>query len=117
MGLTMDNRMFIIYSLIGGIVVSAVIYFGSHSRSNLAAFIAFLPTISVITICTIYYASGTKATVSYVKNMVILLPPWMLYAFGVIYLLPRIGLAWTLIVSVGMYLVTSVIIMRLIPSS
>jgi uncharacterized membrane protein (GlpM family) len=90
----MDNKMLLVaYFVIGGVVVSAITYLGSHSKSMLAAFIALLPCVSVITLCTIYFSSGTGAVVSYAKNMLILLPPWILYVVGVIYLLPRIGLA------------------------
>jgi uncharacterized membrane protein (GlpM family) len=108
----MDNKMLIVYFLIGGIVVSAITYFGSHSKSMLAAFIAILPCVSVITLCTIYFNSGTEATVSYAKNMLILMPPWVLYVVGVIYLLPRIGLPGSLVVSVAAYVLVSLLIMR-----
>jgi hypothetical protein len=70
----MDNRLLIVYFLIGGIVVSAITYLGSHSRSMLAAFIALLPCVSVITICTIYFHSGMEATLSYAKNMLVIFP-------------------------------------------
>ena len=108
----MDNKMLIVYFLIGGIVVSAITYFGSHGKSTLAAFIAMIPCVSVITLCTIYLNSGTEVTVSYAKNMLILLPPWILYVIGVIYLLPRIGLPGSLVVSVAAYVLVSLLIMR-----
>lgn len=105
--------MLAVYFLIGGVIVSAITYFGSHAESKFAAFIAFLPSISLITLCTIYFSSGAGAAVSYAKSMLILLPPWILYVLGVIFLLPRIGLAGSLVVSVGAYLVASLLIMRL----
>ena len=108
----MDNKMLIVYFLIGGIVVSAITYFGSHGKSTLAAFIAMIPCVSVITLCTIYLNSGTAVTVSYAKNMLILLPPWILYVIGVIYLLPRIGLPGSLVVSVAAYVLVSLLIMK-----
>jgi uncharacterized membrane protein (GlpM family) len=109
----MDAKMIALYFVIGGAIVSAVTYFGSHAKSQIAAFIAFLPSISVITLCTIYFSSGVKEAVGYAKNMIILLPPWVLYAVGVIFLLPRLGLAWTLVISVGVYMVTALLIMKL----
>jgi uncharacterized membrane protein (GlpM family) len=108
----MDNKMLAAYFVIGGIVVSAVTYFGSHSKSMLAAFIAIVPCVSVITLCTIYFNSGTEATVSYAKNMLILLPPWVLYVLGIVFLLPRIGLAGSLVASIGAFLVTALLIMK-----
>jgi len=110
----MDTKMLLLYFVIGGAMVSAVTYFGSHAKSQIAAFIALLPSISVITICSIYFASGTKEAVSYAKSMLILLPPWVLYVIGVIFLLPRIGLAGSLVVSIMVYIGASLLIMRLI---
>jgi uncharacterized membrane protein (GlpM family) len=109
----MDAKLLALYFVIGGAIVSAVTYFGSQAKSQLAAFIAFLPTISVITLCSIYFASGTEEAVSYAKSMLILLPPWVLYAVGVIFLLPRLGLAGSLIISVMVYLGAAFLIMRL----
>lgn len=109
----MDIKALAAYFVIGGVIVSAITYFGSQAKSELAAFIAFLPSISVITLCTIYFASGTGAAISYARSMLILLPPWLLYAIGVIFLLPRIGLAGSLLVSVAAYLAVALVIMKL----
>lgn len=109
----MDIKALAAYFVIGGLIVSAVTHFGSQAKSELAAFIAFLPSISVITLCTIYFASGTGAAVSYARSMLILLPPWLLYVIGVIFLLPRIGLAGSLLVSVAAYLAVALVIMKL----
>ena len=110
----MDIKALAAYFVIGGLIVSAVTYFGSQAKSELAAFIAFLPTISVITLCTIYFASGTGAAVSYARSMLTLLPPWLLYVIGVIILLPRIGLAGSLLVSIAAYLAVAFVIIKLI---
>ena len=109
----MDIKMLAAYFVIGGVIVSAVTYFGSQAKSELAAFIAFLPSISVITLCTIYFASGTGAAVSYARSMLILLPPWLLYVIGVILFLPRIGLAGSLLVSIAAYLALALVIIKL----
>jgi uncharacterized membrane protein (GlpM family) len=108
-----DLKLLVIYFLIGGVIVSTITYFGSRGKSEIAAFIAFLPAISVVTLCTIYLASGTGAAVSYAKNMLILLPAWLLYVLGVIFLLPRLGLALSLLVSVAAYLAAAFITMKL----
>lgn len=109
----MDIKMLPVYFVIGGVIVSAVTYFGSQAKSLLAAFIAFLPVISVVTLCSIYFASGTQAAVSYAKGMLMLLPPWVLYVIAVIFLLPRIGLAGSLIAGVATYLGIALLIMKL----
>jgi len=110
----MDMKMLPAYFVIGGAVVAAATYFGSHARSMLAAFIAFFPAVSVLTICGIYFASGTQAAVSYTRSMLILLPPWVLYVLAVMLLLPRIGLAGSLIVGVAVYSATALLTMRLV---
>ena len=109
----MDPKLLALYFVIGGLVVSLVTYFGSQGRSELAVFIAFLPATTLITVVTIYLAGGTGAAVSYAKWMLILLPAWVLYAVGLIFLLPRLGLALSLVISVAAYLGAAFLTMRL----
>lgn len=109
----MDPKLLVAYFVIGGLVVSVVTYFGSQGRSELAVFIAFLPSTTLITLCTIYLAGGTGAAVSYAKSMLVLLPAWVLYVVGVIFLLPRLGLVVSLLVSVAAYLAAAFVTMRL----
>jgi len=108
-----DPKLLALYFVIGGLVVSVVTYFGSQGKSELAVFIAFLPSTTLITLCTIYLAGGTGAAVSYAKSMLILLPAWVLYVVGIIFLLPRLGLVVALLVSVAAYLVAAFVTMRL----
>jgi hypothetical protein len=110
----MPIKLILLYFIIGGTIVATVTYFGSLGRSQVAAFIAFLPSTSLITLCTIYMASGTPSAVSYAKSMLILLPPWVVYVGAVIWLLPRLGLMPTIGISVGAYLILALLIMRLV---
>jgi len=109
-----DPKLLLLYFVIGGLVVAVVTYFGSQGKSQLAVFIAFLPTTTLITLITIYLAGGTDATVSYAKWMLILLPAWVFYVLGVIFLVPRLGLVVSLLISVAAYLAAAFITMRLI---
>ncbi len=109
----MDIKLLVLYFVIGGAIVAAVTYFGSQSKGMLAAFIAFLPSISLITIITTYLAKGTDAATSYAKGMLLLLPSWVVYIVGVIFLLPRIGLVGSLVVGVVLYLASAFVIIRL----
>lgn len=104
----------LLHSVIGGTVVTAVSYFGSHGKGFVAAFLAFLPSISVVSLCVIYLSSGTGAAVSYAKDMLILLPSWILYVIGLIFLLPRLGLTGATAISVATYAVTAFLIMKLV---
>ena len=110
----MDIKMLPVYFAIGGAIIAAVTYFGSHAKGQLAAFLAFLPTISAITLCTIYSSGGTEKAVSYAKSMIILVPPWLLYVAGIIILLPRIGLAGSLVLSIAAYMITAFLVMKLV---
>ena len=109
----MDPKLLALYFVLGGLVVSLVTYFGSQGKSELAVFIAFLPGTTLITLITIYLGGGTGAAVSYAKSMLILLPAWVFYVLGVIFLLPRLGLAVSMLVSVAVYVVAAILTMRL----
>ena len=109
----MDPKLLALYFVIGGLVVTLVTYFGGQGKSALAVFIAFLPATTLITLVTIYLAGGPVAAVSYAKWMLILLPAWVLYVLGVIFLLPRLGLALSLVVSVAAYLGAAFLTMKL----
>jgi hypothetical protein len=45
--------------------------------------------------------------------MLILLPAWLFYVIGVIFLLPRLGLVGALLVGVAAYLAAAFVTMRL----
>jgi len=107
-------KLLLVYFLLGGISVSAITYFGSQGKSQVAAFVAFLPSTSLITLGTIYLSSGTQQAVNYAKGMLVLLPPWVLYVIAVIYLLPRIGLPLTIVISLAVYLVFAFLTMKLV---
>lgn len=109
----MDPKLLALYFVIGGLVIATVTYFGVQGKSQFAVFIAFLPSTTLITLITIYLAGGTGATVSYAKNMLILLPAWVLYVVGVLFLLPRLGLVVSLLISVAAYLAAAFITMKL----
>jgi len=70
---------YFLYFLIGGMIVSLVTYFASQAKGLLAAFIATLPIITLITFFTIYFASSQEAVISYAKGLVIMLTPWLIY--------------------------------------
>jgi uncharacterized membrane protein (GlpM family) len=103
----MGTRLLLLYFLIGGIIVALTTYFGSQGKGLLAAFISFLPSITIVTLCAIYFSEGVSATTSYIKGMLVLLPAWFLYALCLFYTLPRIGLLPSLFISVSLYLVAS----------
>lgn len=115
-GRRMDFRLLALYFVIGGLTVAITTYYGSKGQGLLAAFVGVFPGVTVITFCAIYFQSGVASVVSYARGMLILLPPWILYVLGVIFLLPRLGLAPALIISVSVYVVIALLMIRFLPS-
>ncbi len=103
---------YLLYFLIGGAVVSLVTYFASHAKGLLAAFVANLPLITLITFLTIYFTSGQRAVVLYAEGLLIMLFPWLAYVLSVILLAPRLGVIPSLIVGISFYLSIAYIIMK-----
>ena len=100
-----DGLKFILYFLIGGSILTLVTYYGSRDRGILAAFIAMFPMVTVLSIVTIYFESGSLSSLDYVKGLLILTPIWILFLFCILYLMPRKGLIFALVVSVSIYLI------------
>ena len=109
----MDLKLVPLYFLVGGTVVTLVTYFGSHAKGTLAAFIAFFPALTVVTLCTVYWRGGSESALSYAKSMVYLLPAWLLYIGAVIYLTPRLGLWLPLIIGILLYTTASYLTVRI----
>jgi hypothetical protein len=62
----MDLKLVPLYFLVGGTVVTLVTYVGSQANKGpLAAFIAFFPALTVITLCTVYWRGGSESALSY----------------------------------------------------
>lgn len=103
---------YVLFFLIGGTAISIVTYLASHSRSVMAAFIANLPVMTLVTFLTIYYETGQKAVVPYAKGLVIMLFPWMTYILSIILLTPRLGFFTSLATGFSLYLAVSFFILR-----
>lgn len=99
----MDAKLISLYFVLGGIVVALVSYFGSQGKGLMAAFIALFPSVTVLTLFTIYYAGGVTATTSYFKSLLLLLPAWLLYVIPVLFLLPKLGPVPSVLIGITMY--------------
>jgi len=109
----MDFRLILAYFVVGGSVISLVTYYGAQGKGLTAAFIANMPTITLLTFLTIYLSAGEDSTVSYAKGLMMMLPPWVLYILSVIYMTPRVGFPLSLLLGVLLYLLASLVVMRL----
>jgi uncharacterized membrane protein (GlpM family) len=103
---------YLFYFLIGGTVVSVVTYYASHSRTLVAAFIANLPAMTLITFLMIYREAGEAAVVPYAKGLIIMLVPWLLYIFSVVFMTPRIGVVASLLAGLTFYVATPYLILK-----
>lgn len=86
-----DVGKYVIYFLLGGTIVSISTYLGSQGRSFLAAFASTFPAITGATFVLIYLNGGNDAIVSYAKNLLWFVPPWMVYVTAMIVGVPRFG--------------------------
>jgi uncharacterized membrane protein (GlpM family) len=110
----MDAKLLSVYFVLGGTIVALITYFGVQGKGLLAAFIGFFPSISIVTLFTIYYKSGVGATVSYFKGMLFLIPAWVLYAVAMIFILPRWGIVPSVIIGVVLYVAVALLTIRLV---
>jgi len=95
---------YVLYFLLGGTIVSLSTYLGSQGRSFLAAFASTFPAITGATFVLIYLNGGNEAIVSYAKNLLWFVPPWILYVVSMIAGVPRFGFWPTMIGSLVLYL-------------
>ena len=110
----MDAKWLVVYFLLGGTIVTLVTYFGGQGKGLLAAFVAFFPSITILTMFSIYYTGGINATTSYFKSMLLLLPAWILYVLPVMFLLPRLGPVPSVLIGVAAYVGTAFLTIKLV---
>jgi hypothetical protein len=110
----MDAKLLSLYFVLGGTIVTLITYFGSQGKGIVAAFIGFFPSITIVTLFTIYLKSGVGATLSYFKGMLFLIPAWVLYALAMVFILPRWGIVPSVIVGIALYVGVAVLTMRFV---
>ena len=99
-----DFAKYALYFLLGGTIVSLSTYLGSQGKSFLAAFASTFPAITGATFVLIYLNGGNDAIVSYAKNLLWFVPPWIIYVVSMIAGVPRLGFWPTMLGSVALYL-------------
>jgi uncharacterized membrane protein (GlpM family) len=95
---------YVLYFLLGGTIVSVSTYLGSQGKSFLAAFASTFPAITGATFILIYLNGGNEAIVSYAKNLLWFVPPWVVYVITMILAVPHIGFWPAMIGSLVLYL-------------
>jgi len=72
-----------------------------------------MPVITLITFLTIYNEVGQNGIVPYAKGLIIMLFPWLMYIFSIIYLSPRVGFLSSLITGFILYVTVAFIILKI----
>ena len=98
-----------IYFVLGGAIIAAITYFASIGKGFMAAFVATLPSTSIITFIFTYLEGGNQGVVSYAKGLLVFLPAWLGYVSVIIFTLEKIGIAKTLILGLAVFLVLALI--------
>ena len=94
-----------LYFLLGGTIVSISTYLGSQGRSFVAAFASTFPAMTGATFVLIYLNSGNDHLVTYAKNLLWFVPPWLVYVGCMIYGVERIGFWLSMAGSLALYMV------------
>jgi uncharacterized membrane protein (GlpM family) len=92
-----------LYFLIGGLVVSLSTYLGTKGEGFLAALASTFPAITGVTFVLIYTNGGNDATLTYAKNLLWFVPPWLAYVGVMIVGLDRLGFWPTMAGSLALY--------------
>jgi len=106
---------FLMYFVIGGLVVSGTVMVGARGHGFLAAFVSQFPSMTVLTFFLIYQAGGKAPVISYAKGFLYTIPPWLMYVLAVVMLCDRIGIWWSLAIGVTLYVGLSFLFLYLKP--
>jgi uncharacterized membrane protein (GlpM family) len=99
-----DLVKYAVYFLLGGTIVSVSTYLGSQGKSFLAAFVSTFPAITGATFVLIYLNGGNDAIISYAKNLLWFVPPWIVYVTTMIVGIPRFGFWPSMVGSLVLYM-------------
>lgn len=93
-----------LYFILGGSIVSISTYLGSQGRSFLAAFASTFPAITGATFILIYLNGGSDNLITYAKNLLWFVPPWLIYVTAMIVGVPRVGFWLAMGLSLALYM-------------
>ena len=109
-----ESLKYLLYFIVGGSILTLVTFFGSKDKGIIAAFIALFPMVSLMSIITIYSEAGNLPVMDYVRGLLILTPAWIIFLFCILYLMPKQGLLVAVVVGLAIYIILSVILIKLI---
>ncbi len=100
---------YLLYFIVGGILVSAVAYIGKHGDGMSAAFVASLPVLFITNMVLLYQNGGVPAGLSYARGVLACLPMFVGCILLTMVLLPRIGMPWALLAGLSVYLLSAIV--------
>jgi len=104
----MRNRamlQYLIYFLLGGVVVASAAYLGGRGNVLMAAFVANLPILFLTNIFLMYRVGGVDSSLTYAKGVILMLPVFACYALLTVWLLPHLGMPKALLPGLPLYLI------------
>lgn len=101
---------YVLYFIVGGLVVSLTTYYGSKGEGFIAALVSMFPSLTILTFILIYRSGGQASVFDYAKNLAYGVPPWILYVIAVGLLCEHIGIWLSLTVGVSLYLAACICI-------
>ncbi|MBF8264932.1 MAG: hypothetical protein HW384_796 [Dehalococcoidia bacterium] len=96
-----------IYFVVGGAIIASTTYFASVGRGFVAAFVATVPTTSLLTFIFTHMEAGNAGVMAYAKGLLYFLPAWLSYALTVVFTLEKIGLVKSLVLGLVIFLALS----------
>lgn len=100
---------FILYFFLGGSIVSLVAYLSGTGRGLLAAFIATLPSTTILTFLLTYVEGGQQGLISYARGMMLFTPAWLAYVAVLLLTVKRLGIGWALALGLAAFLVLALL--------
>lgn len=100
---------YLLYFLLGGAVVASVAYLGNRGNAVLSAFVVSLPTLFLLSVFLMYRVRGIDGSLTYAKDVILMLPVFILYVALTTWLLPRVGMPKALVLGLPIYLIPLVV--------
>jgi len=94
---------FIMYFIAGGTLATLVAYFASRGNPLLAALVSSIPVKFLLNISIVYRTGGIYSSLAYSKNVLLILPVFVIFVIITMRLLPQVGMPKALVLGMMVY--------------
>ena len=94
---------FIMYFIAGGTLATSVAYFASRGNPLLAALVSSIPVMFLLNISIVYRTGGIYSSLAYSKNVLLILPVFVIFVIITMRLLPQVGMPKALVLGMMVY--------------